>query len=154
MKAEQIGSDVVMKNIQELENRLTALPAILLGEADYIPERGSYVARVPLDRQYTITVLMENICRVVELHHLYAFTSKDTKWVKTVAYATPFIDGLFSIHLESLQYGLVEVIHIRYYESMEVMLNILKQERLSIARLNVTISQQEDITSLLRNFVK
>lgn len=143
----------IRRNISELTNRLRSLSVIKMADAEETPVKGFWVSKVPLEKQHMIDTVIDNITRLIDLNILYGYSSRDGRVVRVVAYATPYSDGLYSIHLESHQYGLLDFVYIVYYESMEIMLNNLRQERLSLNGLDVIISQQESLTSLLKKFV-
>ena len=67
----------------------------------------------------------------------------------------PYHDEMYIVYLNSQQYGIVEEMHVVFFESLEVMFSWLRKgyDDLLAKEKQIDIIQLQDLTDLYRNFV-
>jgi hypothetical protein len=91
-------------------------------------ERDSYIEVViPLSFQQLAEDLTDEFAESLRFHVLYARKSYDDKIYHVVLYSIPYEHEMVVIHMDSLQHGILEEIRVKFFSSMEVMYNHVRQ---------------------------
>lgn len=114
---------------------------------------------IHMNGQKMIEEIMISLLNILNVNILYEIMNNTGKLHKAVAYSTPYADELFVIHLESVQYGVVENMEITFFESLENMYDHLKKDLEMIYANNeqemsdTRVVRLQTVTELLANFI-
>ncbi len=81
----------------------------------------------PLSFQQLAEDMTDELVTKMDFHVLYARKSYDDKIYHVVLYSIPYEYEMVVIHMDSLQHGILEEIRVKFFSSMEVMYNHVRQ---------------------------
>lgn len=86
-----------------------------------VPRGKSAEVYIPLKNQSLIEDLVEDFANRLKLNILYAISAEEGKNIKVIGYSMPYQYELYVVAIETMQYGIVEGIHVAFYDSMDDM---------------------------------
>ena len=86
---------------------------------------------------------------------LYAYKELDGSGYRIVAYTMPYQDEMYIVFVDSQQYGIVDEMHVAFFESLDVMFGWLRKgyDDVVAKQKQIDIIKIQDLTDLYRNFV-
>lgn len=110
---------------------------------------------IPMVRQHMADDFLRELTSFLDVNVLYAYKKQDGSSYRIVAYTMPFQDEMYIVSVDSQQYGIVEEMYITLFESLDIMFKWLHKgyEMLLENKDQIEIIEQQDLTSLYKNFV-
>ena len=99
--------------------------------------------------------IITELTRFLDVNILYAYKTHDGSTYKMVAYTMPYDDEMYVVFVDSEQYGIVEEIHIAFFESLNVMFDWLRNDYDAVLDKDgkVDIIQLQNLSDLYRDFL-
>lgn len=150
--AQEVADDIIVKNLTALQDMLDNMEMFRLDSLEMTIDKGVGTVTIPLRRQYMMESIIEALSTCVNINILYAWRSPDGSRKKTIAYSMPYIDEMFVIALQSQQYGIVEQLHLTFFESLDMMFAWLHACLTTMLEKqhNIIIEQQQPLVELYR----
>ena len=110
---------------------------------------------IPMVRQHMADDFLSELTSFLDVNVLYAYKKQDGSSYRIVAYTMPFQDEMYIVSVDSQQYGIVEEMYVTLFESLDIMFKWLHKgyEMLLENKDQIEIIEQQDLTSLYKNFV-
>ncbi len=110
---------------------------------------------VPMLHQHMADDFLEELTNFLDVNILYAYKGRDGSSYRIVAYTMPYHDEMYIVFVDSQQYGIVDEMHVAFFESLDIMFSWLRKgyDDLLAKERQVDIIQLQDLTDLYRNFV-
>lgn len=143
------------KSIDEFHRKLDGnMPTFFAIDNTQTIDRNSFVEEIlPLSFQQLAEDLTDEFATNMRFHVLYARKSYDDKVYHVVLYSIPYEHEMVVVHMDSLQHGILEEIRVKFFDSMEVMYNHVRQLWYdSLFMKNKLLEGVEQEAELLMNF--
>lgn len=142
---DELENDGVVKNT--IFNIKTELEKLLPGAVDTSSMKiykHSTFHEVTFDfkNQQILEKFADVIENVLGLHIMYAAYKNDKQDYKLVAYSDPVEGKMYSLNIGSEQYGLIDFLCFRVYESIEIMFYDLRKERTGFTKDWLKLEEQ------------
>ena len=113
------------------------------------------VARVtiPLQEQQLAGDFVKTLRKYITIEKLCNCKLEDGKRYKYIVYSQPYLQTMYIIRMESYQHGLINEVHVIFYESMEHMLKELKDALEQAKRMGYDEGEMQKIVELYRKFM-
>lgn len=156
-EASETADNIIIQNFMSFLDNVSSAE---LFEKEDVPitlydERG--LVTLKTKKQHLIIDMLQHICDYLNVCMLYAFKSKNEKCHKVILYSLPVKNEMFSICLESYQYGIIEELNITFFSSLEIMFNELRKGLEEIDYLKdsgqVEINERQELTTLYSQFM-
>ena len=110
---------------------------------------------VPMLHQHMADDFLKELTNFLDVNILYAYKELDGSIYRIVAYTMPYHDEMYIVFVDSHQYGIVDEMHVAFFESLDVMFSWLRKgyDDLIAKEKHIDIIQLQDLTDLYRNFV-
>lgn len=110
---------------------------------------------VQMLHQYMADDFLKELTNFLDVNILYAYKEHDGSIYRIVAYAMPYHDEMYIVFVDSQQYGIVDEMHVAFFESLDVMFGWLRKgyDDVVAKQKQIDIIQIQDLTDLYRNFV-
>lgn len=110
---------------------------------------------VPMLHQHMADDFLKELTNFFDVNILYAYKEHDGSIYKIVAYTMPYHDEMYIVFVDSQQYGIVDEMHVAFFESLDVMFGWLRKgyDDVVAKQKQIDIIQIQDLTDLYRNFV-
>jgi hypothetical protein len=110
---------------------------------------------VPMLHQHMADDFLKELTNFLDVNILYAYKELDGSIYRIVAYTMPYHDEMYIVFVDSQQYGIVDEMHVAFFESLDVMFGWLRKgyDDVVAKQKQIDIIQIQDLTDLYRNFV-
>ena len=110
---------------------------------------------VPMLHQHMADDFLKELTNFLDVNILYAYKELDGSSYRIVAYTMPYHDEMYIVFVDSQQYGIVEEMHVAFFESLDVMFSWLRKgyDEVVAKEKQIDIMQLQNLTDLYRNFV-
>lgn len=110
---------------------------------------------VQMLHQHMADDILKELTNFLDVNILYAYKERDGSIYRIVAYTMPYHDEMYIVFVDSQQYGIVDEMHVAFFESLDVMFGWLRKgyDEVVAKQKQIDIIQIQDLTDLYRNFV-
>lgn len=110
---------------------------------------------VPMLHQHMADDFLKELTNFLDVNILYAYKELDGSIYRIVAYTMPYHDEMYIVFVDSQQYGIVEEMHVAFFESLDVMFWWLRKgyDEVVAKEKQIDVIQMQTLTDLYRNFV-
>ncbi len=155
MVAEEILQNTIVQNFAHFRERLGNV--VLFDTTDLHLKMTNNIgtATVPMRRQHMAEDFINEVINMFDVNILFAYKTPDGGSFRMMAYTMPYQDEMYIIYTESEQYGIIEEMHVAFFESMDVMFEWLFKEHQKVEKKtdSLDVLQLQSLTDLYRNFV-
>lgn len=110
---------------------------------------------VPMLHQHMADDFLKELTNFLDVNILYAYKELNGSSYRIVAYTMPYHDEMYIVFVDSQQYGIVEEMHVAFFESLDVMFWWLRKgyDEVVAKEKQIDVIQMQTLTDLYRNFV-
>ena len=110
---------------------------------------------VQMLHQHMADDFLKELTNFLDVNILYAYKEHDGSIYRIVAYTMPYYDEMYIVFVDSQQHGIVDEMHVAFFESLDVMFGWLRKgyDEVVAKQKQIDIIQIQDLTDLYRNFV-
>lgn len=107
---------------------------------------------IPLVGQVLMEDLVDDLERKMGFHVLFATKQEMGKVYKAAVYSTPSEDSMFIINLGSEQFGVMEDMSVRFFDSEELMLLNLQSHLRGMSKIPAEVLEVQSMNEILSHF--
>jgi hypothetical protein len=107
---------------------------------------------IPLVGQVLMEDLVDDLERKMGFHVLFATKQEMGKVYKAAVYSTPSEDSMFIINLGSEQFGVMEDMSVRFFDSEELMLLNLQSHLRGMSKVPAEVLEVQSMNEILSHF--
>ena len=157
--AQEIMGNLVVQNLNIFQQKLESYTAFDSSDIQMELYDGYGNVTIPLTKQHMIDDIMELLDEVINVNILYHYKRNNGQENKVVAYALPYYDEMYAVSLLSQQYGIIEEIHVTFFESLDIMFIRMRKELLNFEAMTkkraygIKVLQKRPMTQLYKDFL-
>lgn len=153
--ANEVIDNAIVKNFADFQEKLSYTGVFQCDNLQLKITNDIGTVTIPMHHQHMADDFLKELTRFLDVNILYAYRKLDGSDYRIVAYTMPYHDEMYIVFLNSQQYGIVEEMHVVFFESLEVMFSWLRKgyDDLLAKEKQIDIIQLQDLTDLYRNFV-
>ncbi len=159
INAEQVVNEVIdnsiVKNFANFQNVLSNSGLFQCDNLHMKITNDIGTVTVPMLHQHMADDFLKELTNFLDVNILYAYKGLGDSSYRIVAYTMPYHDEMYIVFVDSHQYGIVDEMHVAFFESLDVMFSWLRKgyDDLIAKEKQIDIIQLQDLTDLYRNFV-
>lgn len=153
--ANEVIDNAIVKNFADFQEKLSYTGVFQCDNLQLKITNDIGTVTIPMHHQHMADDFLKELTRFLDVNILYAYRKLDGSDYRIVAYTMPYHDEMYIVFVDSQQYGIVDEIHVAFFESLDVMFSWLRKgyDEVVAKEKQVDIIQLQDLTDLYRNFV-
>lgn len=155
MTATEVVDDALVKSFTAFQDMLANTGLFRLDNLHLNIMHDIGTVTFPMCCQHMIDTVLEETGVLADVNILYSYKTQDGSSHRLIAYSMPYRDEMYIISMESLQYGIVEEMSATFFDSLDVMLDWLRDCLLTIQQKEKQIAMKEcqSMADLYKNFM-
>ena len=151
----EVMDNALVDNLAKLQEKLSHSGMFLCDNLRLKISNDIGSVTIPMQQQQMADDIITELTRFLDVNILYAYKTHDGSTYKMVAYTMPYDDEMYVVFVDSEQYGIVEEIHIAFFESLNVMFDWLRNDYDAVLDKDgkVDIIQLQNLSDLYRDFL-